>query len=655
MKQKFAATVLLSLCLMVFGAILHTTPAFAATINVTTSTDEDSAPAAGSGCSIYEAVQAANTNAAYGGCVAGSGTDTISIPSGTYAMLSGNTWSDNIDITETAVLTGPSTGSKPVIDGMGKFHPKFNLLAADMTVSNLEFAGYDLQNWDPASLNSFPNLTLDNLVLSAQGRFNRNEFDTNNEGLRASNISLRDGYLFDIYADDAVVTHMTGDNYSWFETGVDDANETGGDDISVRDVVFTNNSTFYLDKNGPGLLLLEDISIDTTDDNALYIFSLDGNDDGTTIFRRLTVKNTDGSPAILYENDNTTGRHVLKVEDSLFEDNDYAIEYADQGAERSVPSLVVTGSVFRHNGPYSGNIVLWDPEGYMQIDRSSFIGNTMDTWSGAGIYSDGRVDVTNSTFYDNKPVPTTGYPGGAVYLGVAAYKNGTASPVASRFINNTFVNNDADAGSGVYIADYNDSTSSRDTDLAPVMINNLFSGNAGAACHAGSAVGASSSNRYAAQFDASSAGNISTDTSCDGATVVADAKIDASLTDATTANRVGYASSGGYLPILRLANGSPAIDTGRSLGCPAVDQATTPRPQGNACDVGAFETLGLSSPPAPGSSGPLAPGTGLGGVVHMDIRMIAGLTGSVLAAVIAVEIISRRRDHRRHVQMKGRR
>lgn len=66
-------------------ALRHAAPVEAATIiNVTTTVDEDSAPAAGAGCSIYEATIAANTDTAYAGCPAGSGVDTIMIPAGIY-------------------------------------------------------------------------------------------------------------------------------------------------------------------------------------------------------------------------------------------------------------------------------------------------------------------------------------------------------------------------------------------------------------------------------------------------------------------------------------------------------------------------------------------------------------------------------------------
>jgi hypothetical protein len=44
--------------------------------------------------------------------------------------------------------------------------------------------------------------------------------------------------------------------------------------------------------------------------------------------------------------------------------------------------------------------------------------------------------------------------------------------------------------------------------------------------------------------------------------------------------------TGGVYPLLA---GSPAIDTGTNTGCPPTDELGTARPQGAACDIGAFE------------------------------------------------------------------
>jgi hypothetical protein len=63
-------------------------PARAATIAVTTTAES---PGAAGDCTIGEAIEAANTDAAVDGCAAGSGADAVMLPAGTYKLTSGST------------------------------------------------------------------------------------------------------------------------------------------------------------------------------------------------------------------------------------------------------------------------------------------------------------------------------------------------------------------------------------------------------------------------------------------------------------------------------------------------------------------------------------------------------------------------------------
>ncbi|MGB2895685.1 MAG: CSLREA domain-containing protein, partial [Anaerolineales bacterium] len=85
-------------------------------INVTTTVDEYGT---GSGCSLREAIQAANTNLPYGGCQAGSGLfDTINLPAGTYTLTidgfdtgdSADNSLGDLDITEAVLIAGAGSG-----------------------------------------------------------------------------------------------------------------------------------------------------------------------------------------------------------------------------------------------------------------------------------------------------------------------------------------------------------------------------------------------------------------------------------------------------------------------------------------------------------------------------------------------------------------
>src|SRR6188472_3443873 len=104
--------------LVLLGVFWPVSPAYAATITVTSTADEFGTPA---GCSLREAIQAANADAAFGGCPAGSGDDTITVPAGTYilTLVGANddlNQSGDLDIRSNITINGAGSAST-VIDG----------------------------------------------------------------------------------------------------------------------------------------------------------------------------------------------------------------------------------------------------------------------------------------------------------------------------------------------------------------------------------------------------------------------------------------------------------------------------------------------------------------------------------------------------------
>ena len=86
--------------------------ASAAIITVTTTNDEYGT---GPGCSLREAVGAAGTDSAFGGCPAGSGDDVISLPAGTYVLTQTGPGEDlnvtgDLDIYSTMTISGAGAG-----------------------------------------------------------------------------------------------------------------------------------------------------------------------------------------------------------------------------------------------------------------------------------------------------------------------------------------------------------------------------------------------------------------------------------------------------------------------------------------------------------------------------------------------------------------
>jgi CSLREA domain-containing protein len=141
------------------------------TITVTTTTDELNQ---NGNCSLREAIQAANTDTAVDACPAGSGTDTVILPSGVYALTipgwgEGANQTGSLDINGNLFLQGHGTNDT-IIDGGG-------LVLQDRVLwiisGKVNVSGVTLQNGRPGNhgagggifIESAGNLTLQNVIL----------------------------------------------------------------------------------------------------------------------------------------------------------------------------------------------------------------------------------------------------------------------------------------------------------------------------------------------------------------------------------------------------------------------------------------------------------------------------------------------------------
>jgi hypothetical protein len=113
--------------------------ATAAVITPTTHSDEGGS---GLGCSLREAVLAANTDTPTGGCAAGSGADTITLGAGTYTLSIPGTHSDEGDLDIAGQLTIAHGGIAPaVIDG-GRLDRVIQVLAGGHLIGS----GFTVRN-----------------------------------------------------------------------------------------------------------------------------------------------------------------------------------------------------------------------------------------------------------------------------------------------------------------------------------------------------------------------------------------------------------------------------------------------------------------------------------------------------------------------------
>jgi CSLREA domain-containing protein len=209
--------------------------------------------------------------------------------------------------------------------------------------------------------------------------------------------------------------------------------------------------------------------------------------------------------------------------------------------------------------------------GTASVEGSTFSGDVAEV--GGGIFDLGMLTVTTSSFSGNRL-----YNGGGAGLAVA---DGGVATVT----NSTFSGNVAPAGVGGGI--YNFRSNLR------LSASTIVANSTGLGSSVGSTtvltdtiVANSASGSNCTGIIAESAGyNLDSGTSC-GFTAT---------TDLSNTNPLlgPLAYNGGPTPTIALLPGSPAIDHGgsRATGCPATDQRGVARPQGPACDIGAFELV----------------------------------------------------------------
>ena len=253
---------------------------------------------------------------------------------------------------------------------------------------------------------------------------------------------------------------------------------------------------------------------------------------------------------------------------------------AYEAEEAVLKGVNVSGNVASQNG--AG--VSAPPEGVnrtaVTIADSTISGNRVTggvvEGLGGGVYVLGRFSMVNSTVTGNS-VDSTGVAvqGGGILLAIDP-----ASLEASEgtIVNSTIAGNSVGtAGIGGGLSVYNPEPATGGS-AALTVKNTIVAGNTGPA-------GASDCGAVAM---VTSDHNISGDMSC--------MFTDAGSKQSTNPLLGGLQNNGGETDTSALQQGSPAIDAGTNAGCPPTDQRGVTRPQGSACDVGAFELV--PTPPA---------------------------------------------------------
>ncbi|WP_234352968.1 right-handed parallel beta-helix repeat-containing protein [Streptomyces sp. NRRL B-1140] len=239
------------------------------------------------------------------------------------------------------------------------------------------------------------------------------------------------------------------------------------------------------------------------------------------------------------------------------------------GHHMTLRRVTVTGN----SAGYGGG-VFNVPDSHLDLIDSTVSGNTAG--EAGGIRFDDTGTVTNSTIADNRVTNPGDRPGSLAGYGGGIDIRGTG---AVEILNSTITGNrSSDGGGGINIAPaYLDSLPAPIPDIVDLPLGRLTLRNSVIANN--TVDGAPADCKKAFATIASQGHNLDGDGSC-RLTAAGDLPSRSPLTGPLTDN-------GGPTDTVALLPGSPALDT--ADGCPGTDQRGVARPQGAACDMGAYE------------------------------------------------------------------
>ncbi len=281
------------------------------------------------------------------------------------------------------------------------------------------------------------------------------------------------------------------------------------------------------------------------------------------------------------------------------------------GGIYNLGALTISNSTFSGNRTAIGSGGGIYNFGALTISNSTFSGNTASSGGGGGIYNAGTVMIQHSIFSGNSAPAGGGlFNGRTVMIQNSTFSGNTASrgdgggilnvwaAASLSVINSTFSGNTATAAGGGGIANYNNATAT--------TMNSTFSANSatnggGVYVESGTVsvlntiiTNSPSGGDCRGTVSGSSINNLLQQTGSDACGLTNGVNI---IGGNPLLSPLG--SYGGPTQTFALLPGSPAIDAGDNATCAALpvgnlDQRGISRPQGSACDIGAFESQGFT-------------------------------------------------------------
>ncbi|MFT3893208.1 MAG: choice-of-anchor Q domain-containing protein [Anaerolineales bacterium] len=260
---------------------------------------------------------------------------------------------------------------------------------------------------------------------------------------------------------------------------------------------------------------------------------------------------------------------------------------------------------------HGGGVYLQDGSS-MSLLRVSFTNNTSVAYGGGMAVFLSNPSLTDVTFDSNKTTGTTN-PGGGMY-------NSDSAPVLNRV---TFSNNRAEnaGGGGMYnyaspvqltnVTFYNNYANRRGGAIAnetssPVLNHVTMVGNSSTVQASGGMANFTNSDpviRNSILWNDTPQEFVNTDTGADNPQIF-DSIVQGGCPAGGVCTNVmtndpslsGLANNGGFTQTMALGGSSPAVNAGNAGTCAATDQRGIARPQGGACDLGAYEYDGAFGP-----------------------------------------------------------
>ena len=446
-------------------------------------------------CTLREAIIAANSDAAYNGCPAGSGTDTILFDNALISPIVINltqpgpdeeaSLSGDLDITDDLILTGRGVLVTAVdgqsLDRVFDIQPGVTVTLTDITIQNGNGGSQP-----GGGIRNRGSLTLQNSAL------------LNNTPSGLTN----DGGL--VTLNQVQVSGNTG-GYGLENINIGTLNMEGGE----------------IDQNSGGLLNQASIA--------------------TLLGVQITQNLSRGGVV----NRGTTSQARLKIEQAVIAENVTAVNGGGLFNEGNLATVTIRESQIRQNsaqGSAGGGIY---NNGILTLQTSTVNGNQART--GGGIeHSGANLYLTNVTLSSNQASDDGGglyNRGSAILSHVTFYQNQASGPATGGNIFN---------------------------DEAQMAIDGSILQHAPGQANCFNSSG----------FLNSQGHNLESDASCEF-----DQPGDLSQTNPLLGMLL---DNGGVTATHALSSGSPAVDAAGS-SCPATDQRGVSRPQGAACDMGAFE------------------------------------------------------------------